>query len=76
MRCCSLGSAPVGCKMRVRRLRGCPRERGRLCALGITPGTEVEVCSRFGGCRVRVHDTSLVLGDTVADTIECEPVAK
>lgn len=76
MSCCTLHEAPEGCRVRVRELCTCPRARGRLCALGITPGTELEICSHHGGCRVKVHDTSLVLGDMLADTVLCEPMPR
>ncbi|AAS97046.1 FeoA family protein [Nitratidesulfovibrio vulgaris] len=75
MRCCSLREAPAGSRVRVNRLCDCPRDRGRLCALGITPGSEIEVCSQAGGCCVRVRESSFVLGDSLACTVLCEPVA-
>lgn len=74
MSCCTLRKAPTGQKFRVRSLCSCPRDRGRLCALGITPGTEIEVCSQAGACCVKVRDTSLVIGDAIAEDVLCEPV--
>ncbi|MDR3044416.1 MAG: ferrous iron transport protein A [Desulfovibrio sp.] len=74
MPCCKLSDVPAGCRVRVRRLCDKQGERGRLCALGITPGTELEVCSQGGACCVRVRDASLVLGDTLACDVYCEPV--
>ncbi|HEU6436245.1 MAG TPA: FeoA family protein [Nitratidesulfovibrio sp.] len=74
MPCCKLSDIPAGCRVRVRRLCDKQGERGRLCALGITPGTEIEVCSQAGACCVRVRDSSLVLGDTLACEVYCEPV--
>ncbi len=47
---------------------------GRLCALGITPGALVDVCSQGHACCVRVRDSSIVLSDQMADLIVCEPL--
>lgn len=76
MPCCRLSDVPPGCRVRVRRLCDERGLRGRLCALGITPGTELEVCSQSGACCVRVRDASLVLGDALAVDVYCEPVAR
>lgn len=71
---CKLSDVPAGCRVRVRRLCDTRGERARLCALGITPGTELEVCSQAGACRIKVREASLVLGDALACGIDCEPV--
>lgn len=44
-----LTSAGVGRKVRVSRLDGGHGMRGRLCAMGLTPGTPVEVITNGGG---------------------------
>lgn len=73
---CKLNQVPVGKKVRVSGFGDCARARGRLCALGLTPGTEVEVCSFNGGpCNVKVRDCCVVLGQGMADQVLCEPVA-
>lgn len=48
--------------------------RGRLCALGITPGCELDVCQACDQVRLRVKDCNLVLGGNMASGILCEPV--
>ncbi|MCG8533280.1 MAG: ferrous iron transport protein A [Desulfovibrionales bacterium] len=48
-----------------------PKLRGRLCALGLTPGTVVEVCAPSS---IRVKDCLLTLGDDIACELECEPL--
>jgi ferrous iron transport protein A len=77
---CKLNQVAVGEKVRVSALGDCPKARGRLCALGLTPGTEVEVCSRNGGprnggpCSVKVRNCCVVLGNGMADQVLCEPL--
>ncbi|MEZ0576789.1 FeoA family protein [Halodesulfovibrio aestuarii] len=75
MPCCKrkhkLNSLPAGCKARIRGFCSEPKLRGRLCALGLTPGTVVEVCSP---CSFRVKDCLLTLGDDIARKLECEPL--
>lgn len=67
---CPLNQLPPGCRARVERLCECPRARGRLCAMGLTPGAEIEVFSSGGGpCRVRVRGSSLSLGEGLASKV-------
>ena len=71
----TLLQVPPGQKVRVKNLEADGPTRARLCALGLTPGTEVEVCMNCcgeGACRVRVREASLVLGESVAGSILCE----
>lgn len=70
-----LSQFPGGARVRIEGADGCRRMRGRLCSLGITPGTELEVLSggRGGPCRVRVHDSSLVIGRGMAGKIMASP---
>ena len=68
---------PCGQKLRVMSLTGEPPVRSRLCSLGILPGTEIEVCQAHpgkGSIRVRVRESSLVLGQSMAESVECECV--
>lgn len=59
-----------GSKMKVVRLAGCNGVRARLCALGLTPGTEVEIMSAGrGSSRVRVRECDLVLGRGMAEKV-------
>ena len=73
MPCCrrKLNSLPAGCKARIKGVCNKPKLRGRLCALGLTPGTVVEVCAP---CSIRVKDCLLTLGDDIACELECEPL--
>lgn len=67
---------PCGKKLRVQELTGTPSIRSRLYSLGILPGTEMEVCKNGGSqcvC-VRVRQSSVVLGDGMAEAVYCSPV--
>lgn len=66
---------PSGSKVRVESTEGCCRARGRLCAMGLTPGTFCEVLSggTMGPCRVRVRDTDVVIGHGMAEKILASP---
>ena len=71
----TLGSAPRGCRLRVTRLCSGPRENCRLCALGLTPGTQVQVLSCGGGAsRLLVRGCNLVLDPGLAQLVACELV--
>ncbi|NJB68496.1 ferrous iron transport protein A [Desulfobaculum xiamenense] len=53
--------------MTISEIRVCPRERCRVLAMGLTPGTVAEICSNGpGSCCLRVRDCDLVLGDGMA----------
>ena len=72
---CTLFDAPAGTRVRVRGVAGQRGMRSRLCALGITPGTEVEVCDEcncHGSRRIKVRDAALVLCASVAQSVLCE----
>ncbi len=69
----SLGDAPSGRCLRITRLCSDPRENCRLCALGLTPGTQVRVLSCGAGLmRLMVRDCSLALDAALARTVACE----
>ena len=69
----SLKELPRGCRAKVLTLAGNPEQRGRLCSLGLTPGTEVEVCDDFpGACRLLVRGTALALDGELARGVICE----
>jgi len=74
MPCCKhkLNSLPAGCKARIKGHCDDPKLRGRLCALGLTPGTVAEVCAP---CSFRVKGCLLTLGEDIACNLECEPLA-
>lgn len=63
----SLCAFPPGSRVRVETLCDCPKARGRLCALGITPGTVVEITSACGGpvC-LRARGACITLGHGLA----------
>ncbi len=52
---------------------GEPAERGRLCALGLTPNTSVDVLDNAAGRQiVKVRGCSMVLDDRLSGCIICE----
>lgn len=54
---------PEGTRVKVEDLEGCRQARAKLYAMGLTPGTELEVVqSGPGPCRLKVRGTDLVLG--------------
>lgn len=63
----ALSAFPPGSRVRVETLCECPKARGRLCALGITPGTVVEITAGCGGpvC-LRARGASITLGHGLA----------
>ena len=69
----TLGTAPRGCKLRITRLCSGPRENCHLCALGLTPGTQVQVKSCCGGLsRLLVRGCDLILDPSLARQVVCE----
>ncbi|WP_174408833.1 FeoA family protein [Desulfovibrio psychrotolerans] len=71
MACCTLDKLPAGCRATIKGFCGCRKSRGRLCAMGLTPGTVVEVCAP---CSVRVRESCLALGREMAGLVTCEPL--
>jgi ferrous iron transport protein A len=65
-----LSAFPKGTTVKVHSLLGGGKARCRLCALGITPGTQITLRSHGAGpCRLRVRGSDLVLGHGMADKI-------
>ncbi|MDQ7830436.1 MAG: FeoA family protein [Desulfovibrionaceae bacterium] len=65
-----LSQFPAGSRVRIEKLCECSRARGRLCAMGLTPGTEIEVFANCGGpCCLKVRGSSLTLGHGLARSI-------
>lgn len=65
---------PSGSRLMVEELTGSPALRSKLYAMGILPGTEIEVCRQScgkGSVCVRVRQCSLVLGESLARAIHC-----
>ncbi|MDL2291107.1 ferrous iron transport protein A [Desulfovibrio sp. OttesenSCG-928-F20] len=69
---------PPGCPLLVTDLKGSPALRSRLYAMGILPGTELELCQGCdrGSVCVRVRQCSLVLGESLANAIYCCPALR
>lgn len=66
----SLASFPDGSLVRIERVGDCPCPRCRIFALGLTPGTLVEVVSAGAGpCRFKVRDADVVVGRGIAEKI-------
>lgn len=71
-----LPSFPGGSIVRVVQLAGNNGARSRLCALGLTPGTEVElVTTGRGPCRMKVRECDLVLGRGMAEKVLAVPAS-
>lgn len=71
MACCTLDQVPAGRKATIRGFCGCSKARGRLCAMGLTPGTVVEVCAP---CSIKVRESCVALGTGMAALVTCEPL--
>lgn len=72
-----LDTFAVGARVRIDKLCDCPKARCRLCAMGLTPGTEVEILSAGGGpCSLKVRGASLVLGHGMANKVLGHEVTK
>lgn len=70
---------PAGQRLLVRGLNASAPERAKLCALGIFPGAEMEVCQSScgkGGVRVRVRRSSLFLSEEMARSVHCGPAGQ
>ncbi|MFK4763680.1 FeoA family protein [Desulfobaculum sp. SPO524] len=67
---------PCGSRVAIADIQGCPKLRCRLLAMGLTPGTEAEVCSHAAGsCCLRVRNSDLILGDDMAQNIFATPLS-
>jgi len=71
-----LSHFPDGTLVRLGDTHGCCRARGRLCAMGLTPGTVCRVYAggRCGPCRIRVRETDVVIGHGMAEKIMASEV--
>jgi Fe2+ transport system protein FeoA len=69
-----LSMVAPGKKVRLVRINGGRNLRSRLAAMGLMPGTDVEVISggHGGPCVVSVRDSRLILGRGMALKIEVE----
>ena len=68
-----INSFPSGTTVRISCLCAGAGARCRVCAMGITPGTEVVILSGgMGRCRLRVRGTDVVLGHQLASKILAE----
>jgi ferrous iron transport protein A len=75
-----INAFPGGARVVIDSLSGGHRSRGRLCALGLVPGTTVVVKdTRCEGCRIFVRESELVLGQGMAEKVlarTCREVPK
>lgn len=69
-----LDEAQQGSRWRVRSISSVPSIRGRLCALGLTPGAELEVFAQDSQCRIKIRNSCIALCKEIARCIECEIV--
>lgn len=72
----TLNQAPEGSRVRIRKVESTNAARGRLCALGLIPGAEIDVFSQSGQCRIRVQNACLALCSTLASCIECDALGR
>lgn len=70
----SLAQLPRGARARVVGFACDNALRGRLCALGITPGCELDIAQSCEPFCLRVKGCNLVLGNNMASEILCEQV--
>lgn len=65
-----LSAFPPGSRVRVEALCDCPKARGRLCSMGITPGTVVEITAGCGGpvC-LRARGCAVTIGHGLAEKV-------
>lgn len=65
-----LTSFPKGSKVTIKNYCAGQQARCRLCAMGLTPGTQVEVASGGSGpCRLKVRGADMILGQGLADKV-------
>lgn len=69
-----LSQCPRGSKVRIVQLCDDPRCRCRLCALGLTPGVEAQVCEGGDSCRLCVRGGEVCLGAGLAGRVMVTPV--
>ncbi|MBU1002252.1 MAG: ferrous iron transport protein A [Proteobacteria bacterium] len=73
----TLNDYPSGSLVRIKDIIGCRKDRCRLLAMGLTPGTTAEVSSNAcGSCCLRVRNADIVLGKDLADTITASPLTE
>ncbi|MFP4392224.1 MAG: FeoA family protein [Desulfohalobiaceae bacterium] len=65
-----LNHFPSGSKVKIVDFHAGGAARGRLLALGLTPGTEILLTSTGQGpCKMKVRDSELVLGQGLASKV-------
>lgn len=66
---------PEGTRVTVEDLDACPKARAKLYAMGLTPGTELEVVqSGSGPCRLRVRGSDIILGHGMSQKVFACPL--
>ena len=65
-----LNHFPSGSKVTIASLNAGGGARSKLYAMGLTPGTSIQITASGGGpCRMKVRDCELVLGNGLASKI-------
>lgn len=68
---------PTGTRVKIQELNMGRKGSARLYAMGLTPGTIVDIISCGGGpCRLKVRDADLVVGRGMAGKIWASPVSE
>ena len=71
----TLRDVPCGSTVRIQDISCCPKDRCRLLALGLTPGTTAKISANTcGSCCLRVRNADIVLGDDLAGAITVSPM--
>ncbi|SHN48857.1 FeoA family protein [Desulfovibrio litoralis] len=73
---CTLSEMPNGARVKVTGFSCDKALRSRLCALGITPGTELDLKHICNALSVKVKECNLVIDDNVASEILCTPLSE
>lgn len=73
----TLNDYPSGSIVQIKDIIGCHKDRCRLLAMGLTPGTTAEVSANAcGSCCLRVRNADIILDETLADTITACPLTE
>lgn len=71
----TLRDFPCGSRVRIQDIDGCPKDRCRLLAMGLTPGITAEVSANAcGSCCLRVRNADIILGDDLAGSVTASPL--
>lgn len=73
-----VGQVKPGEVVRVKRLCGGRRQQGRLCSLGVFPGSKIKVldAAEHGSCRIMAKGAPITLCEKMQRNIEVEYVSE